>query len=224
MTSKIQQNKAHKQSSLLGAAYDLLTRKDLQDISVADITSQAGVAKGTFYLFFKDKYDLRDSLIARESFQILTRALTELDGNDIRNFQDAIVFMINHVLKQLQDNPLLLHLIKRNLSFGVFHKHLASTAGEGHIDLCSRFTELAQRCGYHYENPKIVYAMILELTGSLCYSSIVENQPAPINEVKPTLFNAIRSILESAPQRQPELNSPIQPAIQSQPDFETRKA
>lgn len=225
MTSKIQQNKARKRSSLLGAAYELLTRRDLQDISVADITSQAGVAKGTFYLFFKDKYDLHDSLIARESFQILTRALAELDSNDIRNFQDAIIFMINHILKQLQENPLLLHLIKRNLSFGVFHKHLSSAADEEHIDLSTRFTELAERCGYHYEKPKIVYAMILELTGTLCYTSIVENEPAPIGEVKPMLFNAIRAILESAPQRKPEAAAPVQPAVQSagSADYESPK-
>ncbi|MBF0579414.1 TetR/AcrR family transcriptional regulator [Erysipelotrichaceae bacterium RD49] len=204
MPTKIQQNKALKRHNLIQAAYELFTKHDVQDVSIADITNQAGVAKGTFYLFFKDKYDIRDHLIAAESRKVLMQAIEELEKNDFRNLQDAVVFMINQILNQLISNPLLLKLIRRNLSFGLFHKHLASTMIEGDIDLAERFNTLALQCGYHYQQPKIVFAMILELTGSICYNSIVENQPAPIETVKPALFEAIRAILATAAQEAPQ--------------------
>lgn len=205
MPSKIQQNKLLKQKKIVQAALELFTSSDLQDVSIQDITQKAGIAKGTFYLFFKDKYALRDYVISIESRALIKTALERLEANDIRSFEDAVIYLINQVLEQLISNPILLRLIRRNLSFGVFHEHLVSTTSEEETDLAGRFEELANACNIHYENPKLVFFMILELTGSLCYSSIAENQPAPIEEVKPALFEAIRAILATARQ----LPSPV---------------
>ena len=38
--------------------------------SISDIVDNAGVAKGTFYLYFKDKYDIRNKLIAHKSGEV----------------------------------------------------------------------------------------------------------------------------------------------------------
>ena len=56
---KLEDNKKIKREAILDAAFLLFTTKGLTKTSVADITAAAGVAKGTFYLYFKDKYDLR---------------------------------------------------------------------------------------------------------------------------------------------------------------------
>lgn len=54
-----------KQRSLLESAYDLFLNKGFENTVVSDIVMKAGVAKGTFYLYFKDKHQVRDVLIAR---------------------------------------------------------------------------------------------------------------------------------------------------------------
>ncbi len=203
MTTRSEQKKELKRKKLVEAALNQFTSHDLQDVSISDLTKEAGIAKGTFYLFFSDKYELRDVVITLESEKILQTALDRLEQNDIRSFPDAIIYMINQILNQLTTNPVLLRLIKRNLSAGAFHRQLRFTAIEGKTDLGTRFVELAEKSGYHYENPQLVFLMILELTGSMCYSSIVENLPGPIEEVKPGLFDALRAIIESA-KRVPE--------------------
>ena len=48
--------------------------------SISDIVNEAGVAKGTFYLYFKDKYDLRDKLIAFKASQLFDDAHKALDA------------------------------------------------------------------------------------------------------------------------------------------------
>ncbi|UNT93453.1 hypothetical protein [Allobaculum sp. Allo2] len=106
--------------------------------------------------------------------------------------------MISRILQQLSDNPLLLRLIRRSLSMGVFHKELQSTLGQGGLDLANRFEAKARECGVKFENAQLVYFMILELTGSVCYSSIVYGIPCSIEELKPVLFDTIRAILASA--------------------------
>ena len=54
---KAEENKLRKRESLLDTAFKLFTEKGIHNTSIADIVEQAGVAKGTFYLYFKDKYD-----------------------------------------------------------------------------------------------------------------------------------------------------------------------
>ena len=52
---KVELNKKKKQDALLNTAYHLFTEKGFQKTSISDIVNEAGVAKGTFYLYFKDK-------------------------------------------------------------------------------------------------------------------------------------------------------------------------
>ena len=58
---KIELNKMQKNTTLLQTAFDLFTEKGFAKTTISDIVNQAGLAKGTFYLYFKDKYDLRDN-------------------------------------------------------------------------------------------------------------------------------------------------------------------
>lgn len=206
MIGKAETNKREKKEKLLGAAYSLFMDRDIHDVSISDLTAKAGVAKGTFYLFFQDKYELRDQLIARESSKLLREALHQLDQNDIRNFEDAVVFMINQVLLQLQSNPLLLKIIQRNLSIGLFHSslHQAVSSANDELSLFDQFEQHARNSGIEFENPKVVFYMIVELAGSTCYSAIVEQNPVPLEELKPYLFDAIRSIISGARKAEPK--------------------
>ena len=75
---KVDDNKKLKMNTLLQTAFDLFTGKGFAKTTVSDIVNQAGLAKGTFYLYFKDKYDLRDKLIAYSFLMMHTSSLKEL--------------------------------------------------------------------------------------------------------------------------------------------------
>lgn len=197
MKSKVLENKKKKKENLLQAASDLLSGNKITEISVSDIVAKAGLAKGTFYLYFKDKYEIRDALIQQESAKLFENALEALNQNDIRNFEDAIIFFINHVLIDLQNNPSILRFIQKNLSIGVFRSQLMSAINEDTYSIIEDFSKRAEDAGFHYERPDIILYMVIELAGSTCYDSILNNDPLPIEEYKPYLFNAIRSILHS---------------------------
>ena len=51
-------------------------RKGFQKTSISDIVNEAGVAKGTFYLYFKDKLDIRYKLIAKKSAEVFKTCLS----------------------------------------------------------------------------------------------------------------------------------------------------
>lgn len=203
MKSKVLENKKNKKNALLKSAFDLFTKTDIHSVSVQDIVKQAGVAKGTFYLYFKDKYQARDVLIQNEAMRLFNNAHLELEKNDIQDFEDAVVYIINQVLLQLENNPIILKFIERNLSWGIFHEHLQNTIEGNTLDLVSNFRSLAEKNGYYFDRPEVVLYIIIEIAGSTCYNSILYNQPLPIKEFKPYLFQSIRAILRSYKAEQP---------------------
>ena len=46
---------------------NFFTDKGIKNTSIQEIVDNANVAKGTFYLYFKDKYELQDILITSKS-------------------------------------------------------------------------------------------------------------------------------------------------------------
>jgi AcrR family transcriptional regulator len=69
-------DKAERRAELLLAARDEFAERGFHDAKVDDIAARAGVAKGTFYLYFRDKRsvfeELVDGLFARLGGAILT--------------------------------------------------------------------------------------------------------------------------------------------------------
>ena len=50
---RIELKKQKKKAALVQAAYELFMKQGVGDTVVSDITERAGVAKGTFYLYFR---------------------------------------------------------------------------------------------------------------------------------------------------------------------------
>ena len=68
---RVEENKKKKKEALFRTAYELFTTKGINSTAISDIVEKAGVAKGTFYLYFKDKYDIKNKLIAHKTKELL---------------------------------------------------------------------------------------------------------------------------------------------------------
>ena len=79
-------DKFEKENRLLNTAFKLFTEKGIKETSIQDIVDSADVAKGTFYLYFKDKYQIRDILIAKKSEKLFSDALNSLRKTYIVSF------------------------------------------------------------------------------------------------------------------------------------------
>ena len=55
---KIEANKKQKREALFNAAFELFTTRGIAKTTINDIVQSSGVAKGTFYLYFKDKFNI----------------------------------------------------------------------------------------------------------------------------------------------------------------------
>ena len=187
-----------KSSRLLDTAFKLFTEKGTRDTSIQEIVDNANVAKGTFYLYFKDKYEIRDILISRKSEKLFNDALKDLRSNYIVNFSDQVVFVINHVIDSLTKNTTLLKFISKNLSWGIYNQTVKRIYEENENKEDGFYNLFMKGAKENdIENPEVVLFMIIELSSSTCFNSILYNKPLPINEFKPYLYKTIRNILES---------------------------
>jgi AcrR family transcriptional regulator len=74
--------RSDKKGLLLEAAREVFSRKNFHDATIADITGEAGVGKGTFYLYFANKEELFREVV-KDGVRRLRRALgASLEGVD----------------------------------------------------------------------------------------------------------------------------------------------
>lgn len=193
------QETENKEERLLDTAFKLFTEKGVKDTSIQEIVDNADVGKGTFYLYFKDKYEIRDILIAKKSHKLFNEALQALRKNYISNLSDQVVFIINYVINELKKNQILLRFISKNLSLGIYNKtvkKIYENSEKEENGVYKLFLRGIEENNIKLKNPDVTLFMIIELVSSTCFNSILYNEPLPIEEYKPYLYDTIRKLLE----------------------------
>lgn len=195
---KSEDNKLMKRNALLNAAYELFTGKGVNKTSVSDIVERSGIAKGTFYLYFLDKYDLRNKLIAHKASELLLMAEEAMTRREITDLEERILFLAEYIVDYLAENKTLLGFLSKNLSWGIF-KHNVIGKGEAEQkaegDLYRFVTSIFEKSPRKYENPEMMLFMIIELVSSTIYSVILYQEPVDLPAFKPYLLRSIRQII-----------------------------
>jgi len=193
---KVDTNKLQKENSLLKTAYEFFTTKGFSKTSISDIVGKAGVAKGTFYLYFKDKYDIRNKLVSHQSSLLFKNAIEMLGENaNELSFEDKMVKIVDSIVNQLNSNQSLLTFISKNLSWGIFKSALTSPSSNDDVDFSEVYYNMIKEAPYDLKDPEIMLFMIIELVSSTCYSTILYNEPCSLENLKPYLFATIRTMI-----------------------------
>ncbi|MDO5521799.1 MAG: TetR/AcrR family transcriptional regulator [bacterium] len=191
---KLDTNKKIKHDSLLNTAFDLFITKGINKTSISEIVDSAGVGKGTFYLYFKDKYDLRNKLVSHKSSELFHAANEALIASGITDFEESIIFIVNHIVDDLDKDQSLLTFISKNLSWGIF-KNALITPSENDVDFYNVYIQMLKASPHTFKNPEILIFMIVELVSSTVYSAILYKEPVSLEELKPYLYETIRQMI-----------------------------
>lgn len=195
--SKHMMNKLMKLSKLYDAAYELFASNGVNDTSIDDIVNKAGVAKGTFYLYFDSKYDIKEKIILRKSAEILKGAFQATVNEQMDDMMNSIIFFTDYVIEYFKKNRKLLRLLHKELSWGFFSKALRDE-NDDFKEILSLVQSLKRQSSLDEKEFDINLFMIIELISSVCYSSIILEEPYTMDEMKPYLFNNIRNIIISS--------------------------
>lgn len=195
---KVDENKQQKLDALFQSAYDLFLTKGIERTSISDIAHTAGVAKGTFYLYFTDKYEIRDRLIARTAGQLFLAAHQALEDAKIPVFEDKIIFIVDYILGIMKENKSVLKFISKNLSWGIFRQALTRNNSDSPISAMEIYQKmLVENPDVKLRAPETMLFLIIELASSTSYSTILEDDPISFEELRPFLNESIRAIIRN---------------------------
>lgn len=198
---KIDINKEKKKHDLLSAAYELFTTIGVPNTTITQIAQRAKVGKGTFYLYFKDKYAIQDALITIKSSEIFQEAMTSLNKHcatiaDSLSVSDKIIYITDYIITKLSKDLALLQYISKDLSWGLYSIPAFRTEDEKELLDFRTYTEsMLKKDGVRLKDFDMTVFTIVELINSTCYNVILHGEPATFSEYKLYLFRCIRLII-----------------------------
>ena len=193
--SKREINKYRKISKLLSSAFDLFVENGFDNTSIDEITKQSKVAKGTFYLYFKDKLDIRNRIIIEKSNEILEAAYLEIESRTFNCRKDKLIAFFDYIINYLADDTGLLKLIHKNISLSLYKQVLEENDGDNIINTVLEEFRAEFADVFTGEEFLINLFILLEMIGSVIYSSIIHQEPFEIEVMKPYLYRNIRKII-----------------------------
>ena len=204
---KIEMKKETKRKDLLNAAFDLFIANGFHNTSIADIVGKAGIAKGTFYLYFKDKTDIRNRLIASKATQLFQNAWVKLNQTEITELDEQFIFLTDEILHALEEDKSLLFFLSKHLSWGIFRNSMTEERLPDGVSAKEIYTQMVARSGCQFDNPEIIIYLIIGLVAGTSYNAILYQDPTGIEELKPYLHLLIRRIVKDF-DRKTALSSP----------------
>ena len=194
---RIELKKQKKKAALVQAAYELFMKQGVGDTVVSDITERAGVAKGTFYLYFRGKDDIVDAVIVVLCRHILEKAYTSMHEARTEDFTENAVLLADGVLGYFQSDKAALELIQRNFRWPVIKEKFHTDTDSVWKSIMEDIRQSDELGGKDEAKVlKILYCLVA-MCGAVAYSSIIRSEPEPIEKMKPVIFEIIRKSLRN---------------------------
>ena len=209
---KALENKLKKRTALLDSAYELFTTMGFTKTTIRDIAHKAGVAKGTFYLYFKDKTDIRNALIRSKASQVLQMACKSMvhleeRQNSEMDVADKLVYIIDYIVDYLARDVLFVNFISKHLSWGMFangqrtsreYYGLTDEDDVSLIDFSDYIHKMLEADNVQIKDLDLLLFTLLELVSSVLYDLMLYEQPLPLEDFKPYLNHSIRLLVNDS--------------------------
>lgn len=187
---KISKKKSEKYIRIIDSAFELFEKRDPHVVSIDEIVKSAGIAKGTFYLYFHDKHDLVSRLILDKaekymneiSFEKKEIATDEEFGKTLRSY-------LEYLCAFLEKNRTLTMLIDKNINVCV--NAIVETTDSPLFELYKEIESYLIKCGTEEKDFTVRFYLYVELIVSSCCNAILREHPYGLCEVKSNLYKII---------------------------------
>ncbi|WP_432619185.1 TetR/AcrR family transcriptional regulator, partial [Butyricicoccus sp.] len=143
---------------------------------------------------------LLEHLILQIGRHILTLAYEHTEQHRTEDFTENVILFVDYIITYFSTHKDSLRLIRRNFTWSMVQHNLEQPENDM---LQQQLLEqlLASPASQNHTQQELfnmVY-IIVELCGTVCYSSIIEQIPDSIDHMKPLLYTMIRRILNNEP-------------------------
>ena len=190
--------KLEKKMKIIDTAFSLFKNSSVNSTAIDDIVKAAGIARGTFYLYFKDKNDLLEQIIIYKSTESIKAVIKNTFShviNEEKDFYEMLRSFLNCFIDFLIDNREILPVVTKNLSSCI--KNLPEIHDKEIQAFYERFMEYMTGYGYTPELAHKTIFIVIDMTGSVCADAISQSKPYPIEEIRDTVIESAVCIIRN---------------------------
>ena len=192
----VEENKLKKRNKILDAAYNLFAKNGINTTPIDEVVKCAGVAKGTFYLYFHDKYDLMDQIILYKSAAIIKSVIAQMKNINTDNKMEAIdqlTFFVDAIIDYMIENKEMLSVISEKSS--ILYSLIIDN-GDDNIKLDFDYlTDIIVKLGNPPENAKKLLLIVSTMIFTTASNAILLRSPFTIEEIRPEIHLAVKKML-----------------------------
>lgn len=178
------------------AAVELFQEQGVESTSVNEIVQRANVAKGTFYVYYKDKRELISQILTIKQGIMLNDILNtsyELAHCHTTCWKECFT---NEMIAHHQNHPDLLKMMQKNItSILDTEEHREEVFQQ--VERLDEFLSLMRREHEDRKQTLNRFMLIMQIIGVVCYNAIFYDQPDHIEHILPELKRTISKMMES---------------------------
>lgn len=189
---RLSEKKSQKREALLKAGLEFFLEHGVEVTSIDDIVKRAGVAKGTFYLYFKNKYELLEQVILEEGYRALREAFNYLEQRKARESlspEEMLLSFTSYLIDYLAAHKSIAQLIRNHLSIGLFFMERFENP-----EIKQRVEQLlaaVTNVTLPERTARQVLYILVSMVGSICSDAILYGRPYTLDEIRPMLYTVI---------------------------------
>lgn len=187
---KTAKKKSEKYSRIIDAAFALFEKNGPHVVSIDEIVKSAGIAKGTFYLYFHDKHDLVSKLILDRAEKYMNSI--SFENREIENdgqFCEKLKSYLEYLCSFLEENRTLTLLIDKNINICV--NAIIESNDSTLFELYGNIKNYLVKCGTEEKDFTVKFYLYVELTVASVCNAILREHPYSLCEVKDNLYKII---------------------------------
>lgn len=190
--------KLEKKLKIIETAVSLFREHSVNATAIDDIVKAAGIARGTFYLYFKDKSDLLEQIILYKSTEYMKAVLKSTVSESLTidgDFYGKVRLFLNCFVDFLIENKEMLPVMSKNMSSCL--KHLPEFYDSEIAEIYSALIEYMTTLGYTTENAHITTIIVLDMMSNVCSDAIMYEKPYPIDRIRDIAVESAVSVIRN---------------------------
>ena len=182
-----------KRNRIQMAAMQLFQEQGVESTSVNEIVKKANVAKGTFYVYYKDKKELISQILTKKHGCLLNDLLNASYQQAIKEDKHWMLALVEEMIAFYENNPDILKMIQKNIANTldtIEHRELVLKEIERLQDILSLLKKEHETTRQALNK----FVLIMETTSFLCYNAIFYQQPDSLEEIKPLIMDTVEKL------------------------------
>ncbi len=191
----VQDKKKDKEEKIIQSALALFEEKGYEKTTIRDIMKKADFGLGTFYLYFKDKQDLKEQIVLSKAMDLVVSAEKRCSQED---HTERYICFVDYIIDYFLAHPFEFELMSKNMTFALYAKiENDERFAEADTTLKYILNKYEELFSQKYSAPQKLYILSLtvEIMISTCKSALMEESVLSIDEMKSVLFGVIKKII-----------------------------